>query len=98
MKYNAPRHGTEKLRTSLMTPLCAFCQRRIRTVLLILLAASFLSVVVWKGQRVQAALFTSTQSGTGKEQNTWGVADVPGTSDNIIISRSLFCACEYRRL
>src|SRR5438132_41278 len=86
MNYNAPRHGSQQLRTSLMTPLPGFYRGRIRTVLLILLAASFLSVVVWKGQRVQAALFTSTQSGPWEDSNTWGGAGVPGPSDNIIIS------------
>src|SRR5438132_13008505 len=86
MNYNAPRHGSEQLRTSLMTPLPGFYQGRIRTVFLILLAASFLSVVLWKSQRAHAATFTSVQDGSWNNPDTWGGISTPSGTDTVIIS------------
>src|SRR5438477_5076442 len=86
MNYDAPRHGSQQLRTSLMTPLPGFYRGRIRTVLLILLAASFLSVVVWKGQRVHAATFISVQDGSWNNPATWGGISTPTGGDTVIIS------------
>ena len=58
----------------------------IRAVAFVLLAFSFFGVAMWHSQRVQAASYSSTQSGDWGDPATWGGAGVPTTGDDVTIN------------